>query len=320
MKQQLLTVSAPPFWHSWHGVGRTSSLTIAALLPAVVAGIVHYGVGALAVLSLSVGVSMLTEALMQKILGRPVMLRDGTAALTGLLFAMLLPAGVPWWLVVVGAAAAMVLKQLYGGLGAFPFNAAIVAWLIMRISWAAFLNPERSLVDFGAAFHGLSPLTKMRGGYENLVSLENLGNIMMGNVTGVIGSAGLLLVIGGLVLALIGVIKWRVSIGYVVGAVVGVLLLGDGIFPASPHASISPVVYLFAAPFALGAFFLAPDSPSSPSRPLAMWIFGLGAGFLSVLVLVRSDYFDAGVPFGILLMSLTCPLLDKIRPRALGKE
>jgi len=317
MKQNLLTVSAPPFWHSGAGIARGAYLAMAALVPAAAAGVLHYGIGAVAVLCLSVATCMLTEALMQRVLGRPVTIRDGSAALTGLLLGMLLPAGAPWWLVVVGAVSAIVVgKQIYGGLGSHPHNATLIGWIMIRISSALHIDPDVSLLDL-SGLTGLSPLAAIRGGYVDQVTLSD---VMMGNVVGTIGSASLLVLAGGAVLALLRVIKWEVSIGFLVGGLLGFLLLGSRILPEGVEASISPLVLLFTGPFMLGAFFLATDAPSSPAQPVAMWIYGAGAGFLSVLIQVFGNYYDAGVPFGILLVSLTCPLLDKIRPKALGKE
>ena len=92
MKANVLTVSVAPFWHSGAGIARNSYLSMAVLLPAAVAGVIHYRMGALAVLGLCIGSCMLAEALMQKIMGRPVSIGDGSAALTGMLLALLLPA------------------------------------------------------------------------------------------------------------------------------------------------------------------------------------------------------------------------------------
>lgn len=317
MKRNLLTVSAPPFWHSGAGISRSSYLTMAALVPAVVAGVVHYRIGALAVIGLSVGACMLAEALMQRVLGRPLTLGDGSAALTGLLLALLLPAGVPWWLVVVGAFCAIVVgKQIFGGLGSHPLNATLVGWVMIRISWGLYMDSDVSLINL-SNLSGLSPLAALRGGYAQTVELPSL---MMGSVVGFIGSSGLLVLLGGLVLALLRIIKWEVSLGFLIGAFLGFLLLGSRILPEGVDASINPLVLMFTGPVMLGAFFLAPDPPSSPSQPVAMWIYGAGAGFLAVAIQVFGYYYDAGVPFGILLISLTCPLLDKIRSKARGKE
>ena len=317
MKQNLLTVSAPPFWHCGAGIPRSSYLILLALVPAAVAGVLHYGNGALGVIALCVAACMITEAVMQKLLGRPVTIRDGTAAVTGVLLAMLLPAGAPWWVVVVGAVSAIVVgKQIFGGLGNHPLNAALVGWVMLRISWPLHLDPDVTLVNL-ASLEGLSPLAAIRGGFADSL---NLNDLMMGRVVGPIGSAGLLLLAGGAALALLRVIKWEVSLGFLGGAVLGIFFLGSRMLPPGSEASVSVATLLFAGPVMLGAFFLATDAPSSPTRPAARWIYGAGAGFLGLTIQVFGKYVDAGIPFGILLVSLAGPLLDKIRPKALGKE
>jgi len=290
---------------------------MAALIPAAIAGVVHYRIGALGVIGLAIASCMLAELLMQVVLRRPLTLADGSAALTGLLLALLLPAGVPWWLVVVGAVSAIVVgKQIYGGLGSHPLNATLVGWVMIRISWPVHMDVDVSLKNM-ANLTGLSPLDALRGGYTQMVQLSEVG---MGNVVGHIGSASFLVLLGGVVLAACRIIKWEVAIGFLVGAFLGLVLLGDRVLPEGMDATVSPVLLLLTGPVVLGAFFLAPDPPSSPTRPLAMWIYGVAAGLLAIMIQMFGAFYDAGVVFGILLMSLTCPLLDKIRPKARGKE
>ncbi len=317
MKENVLTVSVAPFWHSGAGITRNSLITMAALVPATVLGVIHYRVGALAVIGLCIGSCMLAEALMQKIMGRPLTIGDGTAALTGLLLALLLPAGVPWWLVVAGSFSAIIIgKQIYGGIGSHPLNATLVGWVMIRISWGIQMDVDGALADL-PNLSGLSALAALRGGYVEALSLKD---VWLGNTIGPIGSASLLVLIGGLVLAALRVIKWEVSIGFLAGVLAGSVLFGSNILPEGSDATVNPLVMLFTGNVMLGAFFLAPDTPSSPSQPVAMWIYGAGAGLLAMAIRVWGNYYDGGVVFGILLVSLASPLLDKIRPKARGRE
>jgi electron transport complex protein RnfD len=317
MKENVLTVSVAPFWHSGAGITRNSLITMAALLPAAAVGVMHYRVGALAVIGLCIGSCMLAEALMQKAMGRPLTLGDGTAALTGLLLALLLPAGVPWWLVVVGSFSAIIVgKQIFGGIGSHPLNATLVGWVMIRISWGIQMDVDGALANL-PNLSGLSALAALRGGYAEALSLKD---VWLGNVIGPIGSASLLVLIGGLVLLALRIIKWEVSVGFLLGVLVGVLWFGSAILPEGSNASINPLIMLFTGNVMLGAFFLATDTTSSPSQPIAMWIYGVGAGLLAMAIQVYGHFYDGGVVFGILLVSLASPLLDKIRPKARGRE
>ena len=103
-----------------------------AALPAVVVGMGQYGVSALGVVSFSIACAMLWELLLNKVMGDPVSIGDGNAAVVGLLFAMLLPASTPWWTVLIGTFLAIVVgKQIYGGMGSNPFNPSLVAFAIV---------------------------------------------------------------------------------------------------------------------------------------------------------------------------------------------
>ena len=134
----------------------------------------------------------------------------------------------------------------------------------------------------------------------------------------------MLVLIAGAILAIMGLLKKEVAISFLIGAALGALLFGSKVLPEGASVGLSKLnlvmILMFSGPVMLGAFFLATDSPSSPSQPAAMIIFGLAAGLLGMFIQIKGYYYDAGIMFGIILMNLVSPLLDKIRPKARGKE
>lgn len=315
MKDPMLTVSPAPHWHIGKTFTKDSYYTILALIPALIMGVINYGKGSVGVVGLSVFSAMATEALMQAGMRRPITIHDGNALLIGLLLSFLLPAGAPWWLVVVGASVAIIVgKQLYGGLGSNPFNPVLVGWIIIRISWKLEMDVDASLVDV-ASVSGLSPLASLRTGVFEL----GLRDVMLGRIVGSVGSASFLILLAGVVLGALKVIKWEVSVSFLVGAFLASLLLGPKFFTGLNPGSISPITFIFVGHVMLGAFFLAPDNPSSPVNTVGRYLYGFLAGFMAIVIRVYSSYPDGGVIFAIILLNLSSPLLDRIRPKAVGK-
>ena len=114
LEQKKLIVSHAPFWHSGSRVTERSYHTMLAALPAVIAGIVYFGVPVIGVVSLSVASAMLWELAINKVMKKAPTIGDGSAALTGLLLAMMLPATMPWWAVITGTFIAVVVgKHIY---------------------------------------------------------------------------------------------------------------------------------------------------------------------------------------------------------------
>jgi len=318
MNTSVLTVSAAPHWHRGAAISTKMYGTMLVLVPAAAAGIYNYGASALGVIGVAVASAVLAEALMQLVMGQKLSIGDGSAALTGLILALLLPAGAPWWLVLVGSFSAIIIgKQIFGGLGSSPMNPALVGWVMIRLSWTLDMDVDASLINC-AGVSGLSALAALKGGTVQL----GLGDLFFGRVVGAIGSASGLVLLGGVAAAALRLIKWQISVSFLIGAFLASLLFRNEMFPLINGVrlgAIDPVTFLFVGHIMLGAFFLATDHPSSPAHARAMAAYGFSIGFLAILIMVFGKYYDGGVIFAILLMNLATPLFDKIRPKAIGR-
>ena len=307
----MLTVSAPPFLHCGRTVPRMMGETILALVPAVAMAVVHFGMDAARVISLSCVSAVIVEALCLAVMKRDITIDDYSALLTGLLFAMLLPASAPWWLVVAGSSSCIVLgKMLFGGIGANPLCIPAVGWAVCRVSWPDVMDIDFTMLS-SVFLYPLGALT-----YSGLEAAGRfaMNDFFMGRQLGGLGSvqvAGVLA--GGVFLLLRGHIRPHIPLAFLSGVAVTAWLFRM----SDPLEYASPLFHVMTGSVLLGAFFLATDHASSPSGSLSMILFGLIGGIMVMLIRIYGVYPD-GVPLAILVANLTTPLLDGIGPQPFG--
>ncbi len=308
-----LTVSHAPFWHTGSSVSVKYYHIIAAAMVAVIAGLLQYGIPALAVITLSVGSAMIWESIFNYLAKRPNTIYDGNAALIGVLFAMLLPAVTPWWVVITGTFVAIVIgKQIYGGLGNNPFNPVIVAYAMLLISWPVYLDYNAALIDYTFSFDPFYPMAAAK--FQGAAAVENftVTDMLLGRQVGGIGTGfGLGLIIGGIYLIIRGFIRWEITVSFLAGILVTAFLFNL----SNPELYAGPGIHLFSGMSLIGAIFLATEDSSSPVNFMPMLIYGALGGFLTVLIRNIGVHVD-GVIFAILIISLVNPIVDKIRPKA----
>ena len=314
--QKKFIVSHAPFWHDGSSIPQRSNHMMMAALPAVLLGLYHYGVPAVAVISLSVSTAILWELAINYVTKRNATIGDGNAALIGLLFGMLLPATMPWWAVITGTFVAIVIgKEIFGGIGGNSFNPVILSIAILGVSWPDLFDFDATLVDYDLDFIMVFPLAAVK--YFGTAAVEgfSVGDFLMGRQVGGIGTTfGLGLSLGGLYLIVRGFIRWEISISFLLGIAVTSALFNM----ADPVQYGSPILHLLSGYTLIGAFFLATEDSSSPVNPIPMLIYGAAGGIITVLIRNIGVFVD-GVVFAILVINLINPLLDKIRPKAIGK-
>ena len=307
-----LVVSSPPHWHVKLTESRVHLDFIIALVPAVILAVYNYGMHAVRVIALAVSAAVISEILIRKLFRKSSTFTDGSAFYIGLLFAMLLPASVPWWLVIVGAFVCIFIgKELFGGLGSFPLNPVLVGWAVVKISWPAYLNVNLASAVFDLGFDFRYPLAVLRkGGIEAIKDMSFI-DLLLGKQAGGLGASAIgLILIGGIYLLLRKRIPWEIPLSYTVG----VLSMAGLFWVTSPSTYVNPFFHLITGNVMIGIFFLATDYSSSPFNRWGMVLFGLGCGILTVLFRVWSVNPQA-VPFALLLMSLFTPLLDRVKKK-----
>ncbi|HDL08418.1 MAG TPA: RnfABCDGE type electron transport complex subunit D [Desulfobacteraceae bacterium] len=311
-----LIVSHAPFWHNGSSITERNYHAILATIPALILGILHYGMPALGVLTLSISTAIIWEYILNLVTKRTVTIGDGNAAVIGLLFAMLLPATTPWWLIIVGTFISIFIgKQIYGGIGGNPFNPVVIGIAILMISWKDFFDFDQALINYDLDFSTAYPLAALKHFGVSAISSISYGDLLLGKQSGGIGSTfGLGLIIGGIYLIARGFIRWEISISFLVGVFITAWLFNF----ADPDNYAGPFFHLFTGYTLIGAFFLATEDSSSPVNFIPMLIYGLLGGVMVVLIRNIGVYID-GVILAVLVINLVNPLLDKIRPKAMGR-
>jgi len=304
-----LLVSSSPHIRSNESVKRIMLDVVIALTPAIIGSVYLFGLNALKLILISVVSSVLSEALIQKLFKRPITITDFSAAITGILIAFNLPASAPWWLPVIGSAfAIIVVKQLFGGLGANFMNPALAARAMLMTSWPVHMtNYTGTRPDVVTS---ATPLSIMK--YGTGAELPTLRDMFIGNIPGVIGeTSALLLLIGAAYLIIRKVIDWKIPVFYIGTTFIMLLLLGV-------EPKLLPY-HILGGGLILGAFYMATDYSSSPVTPLGRIIFAVGAGVLTAIIRIKGAY-PEGVSYSILLMNVATPLIEKFtKPRVFGK-
>ena len=315
-----LIVSPAPHVHSGDTVSNKMIGVFIALIPAYIAGLYFFGLGALIISVTAVLSCVLFEYLIQRfILKGSITITDGSAALTGILLAFNLPSNLPVWEVVVGSFVAIGLaKMSFGGLGNNPFNPAIVARVFLLISFPAQMTTWPKPIPWNPAYldavTAATPLAILKGQFSEVPTTLNL---FLGNVGGSMGEvSALALLIGFAYLLIRKIITWHipVSIFVTVAIFTGILHY------ANPDAYIgSPEFHLLTGGLILGAIYMATDYVTSPMTSRGMLIFGVGIGIITVIIRVFGAY-PEGVSFAILIMNAFTPLINKyVKPKRFGE-
>ncbi len=313
-------------------------IVVIALLPALGGSIYFFGLRSLWLVLISVATAVLAEFLMNLAFKRPLeTCLDGSAIITGMLLAYNLPPTAPLWMPVVGSAFAIIIvKALFGGLGHNFLNPALAGRAFLMVSWLGKMTSGWTLREgLGTtsgiqvdAFTGATPLgvvQKLKDvadpnltetARQALNSPETLKALFFGKVGGCVGETSvMLLLIPAIILIAIRVIDWRIPLAYIGTVALGTLIAW--LFKATP---VTPIFHLLSGGLMLGALFMATDYTTTPVTPLGLWIFGIGCGVLTVLILLWGGY-PEGVSYSILLMNVVTPFIDRYtRPRILGES
>lgn len=313
-----LLVSPAPHIHAAVSTKSLMRDVVIALLPAVIVSVVFYGLGEIVVLGTSVVSCILVEYLITKfLLKKPSTVCDYSAVVTGILLALNLPYTTPWWVVFIGALFAVgVVKMTFGGLGQNIFNPAIAGRVFLLVSFPAYMtNWQMPGGLFGVdAVSGATPLGLINEGIMNgqtvpeIMSANGLSysQMLFANIGGSVGEISALALLAGFVYLLVRkVIRPHITLS--IWATVALVSLVFWL--AAPDRFTDPLFNLLSGGMILGSCFMATDYVTSPMSVKGGIVYGIGIGFITLLIRYFGSY-PEGMSFAILIMNSTVPLIN----------
>lgn len=307
MMSNLLHVSSSPHIRSKITTDWIMYMVLIALLPATCMGVYLFGVPALILIVCSVVTCVATEYIYERLMHKPITIKDGSAMVTGLLLALNMPSGATWWMAVLGGVfAILVVKQLFGGLGQNIMNPALAARCFLMISFAArmtdFSTSDSVTAKLVDTVSGATPLAEIKaGGSWDLMSM------FLGNTRGTIGeTSALLLLIGGIFLVVMKIIDLRIPLTYIGTFAVFALLFGGHGFDLSYVAA-----ELCGGGLMLGAWFMATDYVTRPVTGKGQYVYGVILGILTGVFRIFGGSAE-GVSYAIIFTNLLVPIIERL--------
>lgn len=318
-----LTEMKPPFIRGETSVASMMRDMLFALTLLLALPVVRYGPRPAVAAALTVLVCVLCELLFTLMQTKTTGLSDGSAAVTGMVVALLLPVNAPLWLpCAAGAFAIAAAKAPFGSTGRNPFNPAAaglafaaVCWPQLVFSYAATGSDPLPLFGDCAVQTAPSPAAVLKQGLPpNILPFE----MLWGNFAGPAGATAVLVVAAcGLYLFCKRVAQWEITACFLLAVIVIAAL-----FPRAVFDPLSSVKYeLLSGSVLFCSVFMVTDPVTSPHTTAARCVYGLLSGAL-VMAFRWFGAYEQGAVFAVLLSNAAAPVLDDLvfRFRGWGGE
>ncbi len=310
MKKNLIVSSSPHIFDKLT-TPRIMWGVVVALVPVMIASIFFFKFLAVGLMVTCVLACVVTEFAIQKLRKVRVTINDGSALVTGLLLAMVLPPSVPLWAAALGGIVAVGLgKQLFGGLGYNIFNPALLARAFLMAAFPIFLTSWTNPLALDAVTKA-TPLGLMKFEHISTPYMD----LFLGNVAGSLGeTSAVAILIGGAYLLIKRYADWRIPLSFLLTSTI----LGGILYAINPSAYPTALFHILSGGMLLGALFMATDPVTSPVTKKGRWIFGIGCGILVIVIRTWSGL-PEGAMYSILLMNGITPLVNRYtKPKRFG--
>ena len=332
-----MQTDSSPHLHDGRTLGVVMTDVCIALVPGLLCYVWLFGPGVLLQCILAVSFALLFEFAVLRLRGRDPrpFLRDGSAIVTGLLFAVSISPLAPWWVCLCGIAFAIIIaKHAFGGIGYNIFNPAMAGFVFVLVCFPVQMNtwPDLQAQGLGAYLGSIFPMagreldmlsgaTPLDDLKTRLEMMEMVSEIKTASIYGYFGGAGwewinVLFMLGGIYLLVRGVIKWHIP----AAVLAGIFIVSAVFYFFDADTYASPLFHLFSGGTMLCAFFIATDPVTASTTVRGRLVYGAMIGIL-ICLMRQWGAFPDGVAFAVLLANIFVPLIDLLtRPRAFGEK
>ena len=281
---------------------------VIALLPVVVMSALLFGKSAIVIIALSVLSCIVCETVFGFIFGRKTAVLDLSAAVTGIILACTLPINIPFWMVIVGAAVAILSKQIMGGIGKNIVNPAIFARLVLGIAFSETISTAKSPSPLSVSLARIfgtapatpdSPVALLADGKSLEFYGIRLTDMFLGWVPGALGVTSVAaILIGCIYLVLRKSLNPLVPAVFAVSAVIIPTVFGH-----------NPLYTLMAGSLMFVAVYCLSDSVKTPVTLKGKIVAAVGCGLIAGVL--RLFGFD-GVFIAVILMNIVTLFIDNL--------
>ena len=298
MDDRLIVTASPHIRDNATTRGLMGNVLIA-LVPSIVASGLIFGMRAILLTAVTTLACVVFEYLYCKLMHKPNPVGDLSACVTGVILALNMPVSMPLWIAIVGALVAIVIiKQLFGGLGYNFANPALVGRIVLFLGFTsrmtAYVYPDMSVDALASA----TPLNAA-------VDLHSVSfvDMLLGIHGGMMGETCVIAILLGLAYLL-----FTHTIEFTIPAsIVGTMYVLTLLATRDPYIALLDCM---SGGLLFGAVFMATDYVTSPMSTKGGIIFGVGIGFITLMIRYFGSY-PEGMSFAILIMNSTVPLLNK---------
>lgn len=311
----MLDVAVGPHWRHGKGLAQIHQRWVIALVPAMLASFYFFGPASLRIFGMCVVFAICLDFLSEKLAPSRDLTSNWSSVVLALLLAFMLPLNAPWWLILVGCFFMVIVgKKMFGGVGAHPAHPAVLSLAILHLSWPGRMDNTDALkhLDWSASL--IEPLRLLKTLGTSAESQYQFTDLLLGRqVAGTAEGMVIFILIGGIFLLAMREIQWQLPLGFIIG------LLGTAtaLHMSNPEVFATPMFYLLSGGTVFMGFFLITDHTTSPVNRVPMFLCGILAGVLLILIRGYSKHID-GIVYAVLLINLCSPLMDMITSKVKG--